>query len=117
MVVNNNIEYAFDASSSAFSCPFVFKIFENIGTKHALNAPSASIFLKKFDILMLTRRASLTAEAPRKNANKMDLTNPVKRDNNVKNPTVVRSLNIFILLYYKVYVVFFDRVLILYLSY
>lgn len=96
IVIINNNEYIFEASSLALSLPSIFSTFEKIGTKQALNAPSANTFRRKFAIRIAITSASDATEAPRKAERQTVLINPVNLDNNVKNPTVVNNLKIFI---------------------
>lgn len=99
-VKKNSKEYTFCPILTAASFPFLVNTSWKIGIKHPLKAPSAKIFLKKFEILIATNKESVVADAPKKKAIKIERKNPVMRENKVKMLTVDNNLKRFIWLFY-----------------
>src|SRR5918996_1575779 len=82
------IACACSANALAAARPFPSRVRANIGTKPALNAPSANRRRRKLGSLNATKKASASGPAPSRAAIMMSRTKPRRRETSVIEPTV-----------------------------
>lgn len=86
-------EMAWEAKRMDSSRPSVTSLWDNMGTKAVVKAPSANRLRNRFGSLKATKKASDTAPAPRKLARIISRANPVMRLTSVNPPKVAIDLN------------------------
>ena len=84
---------AWEAKRMDSSRPSVTSLWDNMGTKAVVKAPSANRLRNRFGSLKATKKASDTAPAPRKLARIISRANPVMRLTSVNPPKVAIDLN------------------------